>query len=323
MLSAPTVSVSEGTIKATAVVAFVAVLAIPVYHKHIKPKFKGQELDAKKDDDAGRGRRGRLSRRPSVLEELTSVPLVLRAMLWLQCFQGLMLWLSPKIIAEVYGVTDMSPLATMLCEDFGRMWTGLHFGALVSGRKGVSTATVISSGLVFLLLSELKALFNDEYLGGNTPNRVVILIVIKLASLWALEYGPEISIQEGILAETLSKVIPTQEHIGQFMAFYVALDGACMYAAFWGYAINDELLRFLTVVAGEGFMMMGAFWFTLLRGEHAWKAYGVAALVYFGCTVDVGFISKTGWFIGEAGVWVDLILSYITIITAQPWTIFM
>ena len=95
------------------------------------------------------------------------------------------------------------------------------------------------------------------------------------------------------------------------------------YAAFWGYAINDELLRFLTVVAGEGFMMMGAFWFTLLRGEHAWKAYGVAALVYFGCTVDVGFISKTGWFTGEAGVWVDLTLSYITIITAQPWTIFM
>jgi len=67
--------------------------------------------------------------------------------------------------------------------------------------------------------------------------------------------------------------------------------------------------------------MMGAFWYTLLRGEHAWKAYGVAALVYFGCTVDVGFISKTGWFTGEAGVWVDLTLSYITIIMAQPWTI--
>jgi len=161
MPSAPTVSVSEGTIKATAVVVFIAVLAIPVYHKHIKPKFKAQEVDAKKDDDAGQGRRGRLSRRPSVLEELTSVPLVLRAMLWLQCFQGLMLWLSPKIIAEVYGVSDMSPLATMLCEDLGRMWTGLHFGALVSGRKGVSTATVISSGLVFLLLSELKALLSE------------------------------------------------------------------------------------------------------------------------------------------------------------------
>ena len=27
--------------------------------------------------------------------------------------------------------------------------------------------------------------------------------------------------------------------------------------------------------------------------------------------------------IGEAGVWLDLTLSYIAIITAQPWTIFM
>ena len=159
MSSAPIVS--DDTIKATALAVVVSVFAVPIYHKFIKPKFKAQEVDTKKDDDAGRGRRGRLSRRPSVLEELTSVPLVLRAMLWLQCFQGLMLWLSPKIIAEVYGVSDMSPLATMLCEDLGRMWTGLHFGALVGGRRGVSTATVISSGLVFLLLSELKALLSE------------------------------------------------------------------------------------------------------------------------------------------------------------------
>ena len=154
--SAPTVS--EETIQATAVVAFLAILAVPVYHKFIKPKFK---VDTKKDDDAGRGRRGRLSRRPSVLEELTSAPLVLRALLWLQCFQGLIAWLAPKVFAEVYGVADMSPLAAMLCEDFGRMWVGFHFGALVGGRKGVSTATVISSGLVFLLLSELKALLSE------------------------------------------------------------------------------------------------------------------------------------------------------------------
>ena len=39
---------------------------------------------------------------------------------------------------------------------------------------------------------------DDEYLGGNTPNRVVILIVIKLFSVWGLEYGPEISIQKGL-----------------------------------------------------------------------------------------------------------------------------
>ena len=158
--SAPTVS--EETIQATAVVAFLAILAVPVYHKFIKPKFKSQDVDTKKDDDAGRGRRGRLSRRPSVLEELTSAPLVLRALLWLQCFQGLIAWLAPKMIAEVYGIFDMSPLAAMLCEDFGRMWVGFHFGALVGGRKGVSTATIISSGLVFLLLSELKALLSES-----------------------------------------------------------------------------------------------------------------------------------------------------------------
>ena len=83
------------------------------------------------------------------------------------------------------------------------------------------------------------------------------------------------------------------------------------------------MVRFLTVVGGEAYVMMGVFWFTLLRGEHTWKAYGVAALIYFGGTVDIAFISKTGWFIGEAGVWPDLMLSYIAIITAQPWTIFM
>ena len=95
------------------------------------------------------------------------------------------------------------------------------------------------------------------------------------------------------------------------------------YAEFWGYTIDEELLRFLTVISGEGFMMTGVFWFALLRGEHTWKAYGVAALVYFGCTIDFGFISRTGWISGEATVWIDLALSYIAIITAQPWTIFV
>ena len=159
MSSAPIVS--DDTIKATALAVVVSVFAVPIYHKFIKPKFKAQEVDTKKDDDAGRGRRGRLSRRPSVLEELTSAPLVLRVLLWLQSFQGLVCWLAPKLIAEVYGVFHMSPLLTMICEDFGRMWVALHFGALVGGRKGVSTATVISSGLALLLLSELKALMSE------------------------------------------------------------------------------------------------------------------------------------------------------------------
>ena len=222
-------SVSEDVINATLVATVASVLVVPVYHKFIKPKFKADEVDTKKDDDAG-GRR-RLSRRPSVLEELTSVPLVLRALLWLQAFQGLVAWLSPKLIAEVYGVYDIPPLVQQLCEDFGRTWVALNFGALVGGRKGVSSATVISSGLALLILSELKALLNDEYLGGNTPNRVIILILIKLISLWGLEYGPDISSQEGLLAETMTKLIPSQERIGQFMALYVTLDGCAMYFA--------------------------------------------------------------------------------------------
>ena len=86
-----------------------------------------------------------------------------------------------------------------------------------------------------ILLSDINILYSifsdDEYLGGYTPNRVIILVVVKLLSLWGLEYGPDICIQEGLLAETLSKVIPTQEHIGQFMALYLTLDGASMYFA--------------------------------------------------------------------------------------------
>jgi len=324
-MSAP---VSDATINATAAATVASVLAVPIYHKFIKPTLKAREVDTKKDDDAG-GRRGRLSRRPSVLEELTSAPLVLRAMLWLQAFQGLVAWLAPKLIAGVYGITDISPLCAMLCEDFGRMWVALHFGALVGGRKGTTTATVISSGLALLLLSEMKALLNDEYLGGYTPNRVMILIIIKLISLWGLEYGPGINMQEGLLAETLSKLIPAQDHIGQFMALYVTLDGSFMYFApyryveFWGYSIDEDLDRFLTVLGGEGLMMLGVFWFALLRDVDVWKAYGLAAVVYWGCTVDIGFISKTGWETGAGGVWSDLALSYISIITAKPWEEFM
>ena len=82
---------------------------------------------------------------------------------------------------------------------------------------------------IYLTLIHTILFADDEYLGGKTPNRVIILVVIKLISLWGLEYGHEISMQEGLLAETLSKVIPTQDHIGHFMALYVTLDGMAMY----------------------------------------------------------------------------------------------
>ena len=87
---------SQETINATAIATVISVGLVPIYHKLIKPKFNKVIPDTKKDDDATAPRRGRLSRRPSVLEELTSVPLVLRVLLWLQTFQGLVMWLAPR-----------------------------------------------------------------------------------------------------------------------------------------------------------------------------------------------------------------------------------
>ena len=116
-------SVSDAAVNASATATVAsALLAVPIYYKFIKTALTAptaRKVDIKNDNDAG-GRRGRLSRRPSVLEELTSVPLVPRAMLWLQTFQGLVAWLAPKLIAGVYGTTDISPLCATLCEDFGR-----------------------------------------------------------------------------------------------------------------------------------------------------------------------------------------------------------
>ena len=93
------------------------------------------------------------------------------------------------------------------------------------------------------------------------------------------------------------------------------------YADFWGYDIDSELIRYLTVLSGATYMMLGTFWIALLRDVGAWKAYGLACIVYWGVTVDCGFISKTGWLTSPAPVqiWVDLTLSYIAIITSQPW----
>ena len=69
--------------------------------------------------------------------------------------------------------------------------------------------------------------------------------------------------------------------------------------------------------------MLGTFWLFLLRDVDTWKAYGVAACVYWLCTIDFGFISGTMWFVGETGMWTDLTLSYIAIVTAKPWEVFM
>ena len=56
-----------------------------------------------------------------------------------------------------------------------------------------------------------------------------------------MEYGPEIKEQNGLLSETVSKIIPGQAVIGWFMTFLVAAEGLVMYflseryASFWGY----------------------------------------------------------------------------------------
>ena len=112
--------------------------------------------------------------------------------MWLQCFQGLLAWLAPKAIADLYGVSDISRTDEMICENWGRVWLALNFGALVGSRGagvstggGVSTAGIISAGLVLLLLGQLKSLFNEEFL-GHTRGWVTVYSAIKLASLWGL-----------------------------------------------------------------------------------------------------------------------------------------
>ena len=155
----------------TAVMTALAVAAVPIYHLLVKKPAK----------DAGD--KPPLRRRSSILEELTSVPLILRVTMWLQCFQGLLAWLAPKAIADIYGVSDISRTDEMICENWGRVWLALNFGALVGSRKGVSTAGIISAGLVLLLLGQLKSLFNEEFL-GHTRGWVTVYSAVKLASLW-------------------------------------------------------------------------------------------------------------------------------------------
>ena len=59
----------------------------------------------------------------------------------------------------------------------------------------------------------VKSLFNEEFL-GHTRGWVTVYSAVKLASLWGLEYGPELKAQDGLLSETVSKIIPGQAIIG-------------------------------------------------------------------------------------------------------------
>ena len=250
----------------------------------------------------------------------------------MHCFQGLVAWLAPRQIAEVYGVINMSNLGAQLAEDFGRIWVAIHFGALVGSRRGVSASTVISSGVILLLLSELKALLNDEYF-GHTPSRVTVVIIIKLLSLWSIEYGTDLSFQEGPLAETVSKIIPREDIVCEFLALFVSSDGFFMYffptsyASFWGFdAMEDDLTLNMTCLVGYSLMMLGVFWLALLKDIEIWKAYGVSAIVYFLATLDLAFYGRDGmtmFELSEPAPPVDLTLSFIAIVSSEAWDVFI
>ena len=101
-----------------------------------------------------------------------------------------------------------------------------------------------ASGLILLLLGQLKSLFNEESL-GHTRGWVTAYSIVKLVGLWAMEYGPELREQNGLLSEAVSAVLPKPAAIGQFLAVLISVDGLLMYflteryAAFWGYAPLD------------------------------------------------------------------------------------
>ena len=92
-----------------------------------------------------------------------------------------------------------------------------------------------------------------------------ILISAQVA-LWAMEYGPELREQNGLLSEAVSAVLPKPAAIGQFLAVLISVDGLLMYfatdryAAFWGYSPLDPISSFCTICEGYSLVMLGAFW---------------------------------------------------------------
>ena len=174
----------------------------------------------------------------------------------------------------------------------------------------------------------LKSLFNEEFL-GHTRGWVTVYSAVKVASLWGLEYGPELKEQDGLLAETVSKIIPAQAVIGWCMTFLVSAEGLVMYfltdgyASFWGYGPLDPISSFATIGEGYSLVMLGAFWACLLRKTDVWKAYGAASIVYFLATVDATFIRKYELDVTEVGTEVDLVLSFVAVVATEAWTVFV
>ena len=187
------------------------------------------------------------------------------------------------------------------------------------------TITILQCPPRQALLSDLTV--NEEFL-GHTRGWVTVYSAIKVFSLWGLEYGPELKEQDGLLSETVSKIIPAQGVIGWFMTFLVAAEGLVMYfltdgyASFWGYGPLDPISSFATIGEGYSLVMLGAFWACLLRKTDVWKAYGAASIVYFLATVDATFIRKYELDVTEVGTEVDLVLSFVAVVATEAWTVF-
>ena len=73
---------------------------------------------------------------------------------------------------------------------------------------------------------------------------------------------------------------------------------------------------------GYSLVMLATFWACLLRKTDVWKAYGAASIVYFLATVDATFIRKYELDVTEVGTEVDLVLSFISVVATEAWTVF-
>lgn len=69
--------------------------------------------------------------------------------------------------------------------------------------------------------------------------------------------------------------------------------------------------------------MLGVYWALLSRSADNWKAYGVVAIIYFLGTLDLAYHQKLFWELSDIGPEIDLVLSYVAIITTQAWEYFM
>ena len=87
--------------------------------------------------------------------------------------------------------------------------------------------------------------------------------------------------------------------------------------------LSSGFQRFTALANGRYHVMLATFWACLLRKTDVWKAYGAASIVYFLATVDATFIRKYELDVTEVGTEVDLVLSFISVVATEAWTVFL